>query len=1360
MAESELYMQCEEEELAPCQNNIDEANQIVNINNAAQNGHEVVSAVPPDGATVVSPSISSAPTLAMTGIKTTVLPIAPASSVPKALLPSVLQPIQIAAGGTTGQPVYIASQAPSGSTQSVVSQIGYILPTGQAVTFLTPAQTGQFITQQLPAPSAVPRAVPPGNFTAVQIPVTLTIRGPSGVQSIAAVATSRMTGLGVTSSNLHPLSSPAISGTTVRFTTPAPSVPSFAGQGGSPPLQPAKVVPAPVLAPVLAPVPVLAPAPAPMSTKAPCVLAPKPQAHTSTPSTSAITKVFRSVSRLPQSCMTCGTSYKSVQSLRGYVCQCSPELIKSIQALSVHPPKKKAKRASVSVHTSPSSQSSSPSSSGRHLAASPPLPLKHITTSEILEGAPSPGTGDYDQHGKLIILVEDFYYGKDPGQPVVTETSQAPVMMKCHLCDKKLKNNIKLMNHMKHHMDMERQRVDVDCHIVCQHCFRTFGTPFTLQCHLETVHSQVESTVVCKICELSYENEPLFLNHMKNIHKPGEMPYKCQVCNFRSSFYHDVVLHFREIHKNTNNLLCPYCLKVFKSCNSYQMHYSKHQKKSVLHCDKCRLQFLFAKDRADHKAIYHQTHLRPTQLIGLKPGTRVTIRAYSVSKTDDNMGFKGSSNISQSPPGKEVPAAPVTSTAPVSVSSVPAPPSPIQKIAPPKRKPVESMLELLSKFQSQCEPLKKQLCMECNFEIPDFSRHFPTFVHCSLCHYSTCCSRAYANHMISNHVARKSTTKYLNLYKPCPKMGQLSCCSCDYTTQVGDRMAKHLVDHPGQCVSHFKFSEGFSRGYKRFVFIPTDLIRGGHGLNTGTFMPLQVLQICRSSLPHPTKTSIHPNLPVSSVHTPSIPVQTQPVDQSTIPDENCGTEPKDSTLQNRELSAEREDTAAEHLTLSQLKIVLFALCFGVPQAANHFDTQPREVQCLLLKRQRQLGPPKSREGLIPRASDRLAEWVLCQREQQLPVDECNLFSKASEFMSTDGGPGISHQWAVDFLLRHDLGMQALATSRRLLPHKAQERVQSFTQFIKYQVSSQSFGMSAIGAMDELSIFIDMEQLDPASADSSSMMSAFKLVGETGPLMDVVFAALANGTMLPTMVFLRGEPLSPDAPSLPDIIVLEAKPDGFSDEERLQLWLDKVWRLHVDPSSGGKGLLVMDTYRGHITNDFLASLNSANTLPGIVPRACTSRLQPLESCIGPVLREFLQARWSQHVTEAPQDLIGAEPADLALLLSAWLIEMLDVLAAKPELVQRSFEQALNTNAEVAPTGLSELVRLLTEALIVTALQEREAEEAEARQKGRPPEMTSPASLPSPPTNPQALKKIFEKDSDLESFHGFEDAEMDS
>uniref|UniRef100_A0A8C5X9E4 C2H2-type domain-containing protein n=1 Tax=Malurus cyaneus samueli TaxID=2593467 RepID=A0A8C5X9E4_9PASS len=179
-------------------------------------------------------------------------------------------------------------------------------------------------------------------------------------------------------------------------------------------------------------------------------------------------------------------------------------------------------------------------------------------------------------------------------------------------CTKCLKNNIRFMNHMKHHVELDQQNGEVDVHTICQHCYRHFSTPFQLQCHLENVHSPYESSTKCKICEWAFESEPLFLQHMKDTHKPGEMPYVCQVCQYRSSLYSEVDSHFRLSHEDTRHLLCPYCLKVFKNGNAFQQHFMRHQKKSVYHCNKCRLQFL-----------HHKTFRKPKQLEGLKPGTKV-----------------------------------------------------------------------------------------------------------------------------------------------------------------------------------------------------------------------------------------------------------------------------------------------------------------------------------------------------------------------------------------------------------------------------------------------------------------------------------------------------------------------------------------------------------------------------------------------------------------------------------------------------------------------------------------------------------------------------------------------------------------
>ncbi|RMB94418.1 hypothetical protein DUI87_29229 [Hirundo rustica rustica] len=134
------------------------------------------------------------------------------------------------------------------------------------------------------------------------------------------------------------------------------------------------------------------------------------------------------------------------------------------------------------------------------------------------------------EKGKLIMLVNDFYYGKDEGDlQQVQQEQKTHTTFKCISCLKVLKNNIRFMNHMKHHLELEKQSNESwESHTTCQHCYRQFPTPFQLQCHIESTHTLYESSTICKICELSFETEQVLLQHMKDNHKPGEMPYVCQ----------------------------------------------------------------------------------------------------------------------------------------------------------------------------------------------------------------------------------------------------------------------------------------------------------------------------------------------------------------------------------------------------------------------------------------------------------------------------------------------------------------------------------------------------------------------------------------------------------------------------------------------------------------------------------------------------------------------------------------------------------------------------------------------------------------------------------------------------------------
>ncbi|XP_062385077.1 pogo transposable element with ZNF domain [Sardina pilchardus] len=1335
---SELLMQCDEEDLDPWQNGNDDAKSEGTKSNGSK-----TSKTPSAG----SPAVSSAAQVPTEG-KNAALPIVSATALPlgQTLTPQVQFPLQGAPSITPGvgapsKPIYIAPQS-----VPVASPVGSAM--GKTIGFILNGQT--YLTAGTGHPMIAPKMMAPAQ-PSLQVPVTLTITGPSGVQTVTAMASAATVNamasaagpqLNLAPSGIAPISSPPMVVTPPTVVTPPAVVPTSMATVSATPL---RVASPQSIAPVLSPSPRTVSVARGNSsttvsalTTTPAVPPPPPRLAAPSSSTFQL-RVPSSHSKAAKSCPRCRSPYKMVASLRGYMCLCNQFLMRAIQKLE--PTKKKEKRLSIL-----SNSKKKPAAS--KAASKPPPPVRtprFAPSSE--EEEEEEEEEDYEEEeggsrrheedaGKLIMLVEDFYYGLDRGVEVEKTPPEEALMFKCHLCDKKLKNNLKMMVHTKHHVEMDQQ-YEAETQTTCQHCFRNFASPLSLQYHVESVHSQAESSTKCRICELAYENEPVFLQHMKNSHKPGEMPYICQVCGFRSSFYLDVIFHFRDVHSNTTHLLCPYCLKVFRSSSNYQLHYSRHQKKSVLHCDKCRLQFLFVKDRAEHKLMHHNTHRKPYQLEGLKPGTKVTIRTYAaIPPTPKQLPYGSAGGA---PRVIEVPSIPhqpeprparqPTPTRSITPNSTPAFPKPLtpvrahtantQKSPPSKTSPIArlsplpppsaqpvpfrkvpsaSLLDLMTKFDEQKSTLEKGSCVECTFEVPNYTHHYPTYVHCSLCRYSTCCSRSYANHMINNHVSRKTgnLSKYLSMFRPCPRDVRLYCMSCVYNTEVGDMMANHLDENPDHYGSSFKPADGFSLGFKRFVIIPNALLQGGGSL----------------IIKHPT---------------------------------NVGKAGKDKKLTPGTITIKKEPETP--LSTEQLQIVLFALCCGIPQAAAHFKTPPAHIQAWLIERKQQ-GPSKGRRGLGPRAADRLSEWVLAQREQQLPVNEEKLFQRAKECVG-GSDPGLSHDWAVDFLLQHELGVQTVGTAGRMLPQSVEEGVRSFTRFMKKQVGgAQGFGLGSVGAVDELAVFIDLDKLDQVS----SLPSVFRLSDPGEPIMDVVLSAMADGTLLPAMVFLKGVPPSCMA-AVPASVFLEARPEGFSEEERLELWLAKVWRPFINPSAGGKGLLVMDPYRGHLVDDFLASLNSANTLPAVVPKACSCCLQPLEACTGPVLREFLQACWTQQVASAPENLIGAQPDELALLLIGWLAELLQVLGARPDLLQRSFKMAaepLETQAGEGPAGL---VHELTAALL-----QSNPPESEGDGDGEADRAATPASWPSPSTNRKKLKQVFEKDSDLESFHGFEEAEI--
>lgn len=356
------------------------------------------------------------------------------------------------------------------------------------------------------------------------------------------------------------------------------------------------------------------------------------------------------------------------------------------------------------------------------------------------------------------------------------------------------------------------------------------------------------------------------------------------------------------------------------------------------------------------------------------------------------------------------------------------------------------------------------------------------------------------------------------------------------------------------------------------------------------------------------------------------------------------------------------------LSVRQLRILLFALCSGIQKAAKDMDTQPQLIRTWLQDKEKTL----DYEGLGSthgEAVERLVEWVLVQREQQHPIREDNLFQKASEIHSQTQSSSfrISYEWAVTFMLQHKLGLHSIGMPGHQLPHQMEENCRDFTGFVHKQIKTHNVPLSAIGAMDELSIFINFDRLVDSTVTSKD--SAFRLEGNGKPWMNIYLSVLADGTMLPTMLFVKGTPLDSFSKGLSNLVQLEIRVEGFSEKEELEIWTTNVWQQYKNTQKGHKAMLVIDGHHSHMTEDFLSTLSGTHTLPMIIPSGCSSQRQPLEMCLRPVLKKFLLCRWSQLATQ--NGTAGLKPEDLVRLLISWLEEAMVCYSGKPQMIQHSF-----------------------------------------------------------------------------------------
>ncbi len=96
---------------------------------------------------------------------------------------------------------------------------------------------------------------------------------------------------------------------------------------------------------------------------------------------------------------------------------------------------------------------------------------------------------------------------------------------------------------------------------------------------------------------------------------------------------------------------------------------------------------------------------------------------------------------------------------------------------------------------------------------------------------------------------------------------------------------------------------------------------------------------------------------------------------------------------------------------------------------------------------------------------------------------------------------------------------------------------------------------------------------------------------------------------------------------PESIVVRVQQKAWMDESLMLEWIDICLRSYTGRRPS---LLVLDSFRGHITKDVTSLMKKHNIIPAVIPGGCTSLLQPLDVSINKPMKDAIRQLWSEYM----------------------------------------------------------------------------------------------------------------------------------
>uniref|UniRef100_A0A672HMK3 HTH CENPB-type domain-containing protein n=1 Tax=Salarias fasciatus TaxID=181472 RepID=A0A672HMK3_SALFA len=272
--------------------------------------------------------------------------------------------------------------------------------------------------------------------------------------------------------------------------------------------------------------------------------------------------------------------------------------------------------------------------------------------------------------------------------------------------------------------------------------------------------------------------------------------------------------------------------------------------------------------------------------------------------------------------------------------------------------------------------------------------------------------------------------------------------------------------------------------------------------------------------------------------------------------------------------------------------------YGVAECrVRYWRAQKERLQNANTMRKAFRGP---KSGCFREIDTRVSEYVSEKRNEGMPITRA-LKIPPTEFKASLG-------WCKRMMRRNGLALRRKTSLAQCLPSDFREKLLSYQRYVLGLRKKHHYPLDQMGNADQTPVYFDM----PSHVTVEKKGKKSVLVKSTGnekSRITVTLTCLADGTKLPPYVVLRRKTI-PKEPMPPGIIV-RAQEKGWMETELVVDWLKVVWGRRRGGLRKTRNMLVLDAFRGRLTEPVKKQLHSMNRDLVIIPGGMTSQLQVLD-----------------------------------------------------------------------------------------------------------------------------------------------------